>query len=102
MDKLQAVHDYYEGLHKRIKYNIYTIEDDMYFHVPFIDINSLRDISRIRSKRNFPKLYLSFSPADLATALIHLTTNAIQYKVTTKKYQAIGYLNRRKTKRIPM
>ena len=45
MDKVQAVHDYYEDLNKKIQYTICTTEDDMDVRVPSIDIASLISIS---------------------------------------------------------
>ena len=80
--KLQAVHDYYEGLHSRIQSNLCPIEDYMDFHLPYLDITSLRRISRIQEKSHFPDLGIYLSPEDFPTELIHININSIQSKAT--------------------
>ena len=54
--------------------------NNMYVHVPSLDINSLRAIYRIQAKSHFPKLDISFSPEDLPIELVHLTVNDIKSK----------------------
>ena len=78
MDKVQYVHDYSKGLHERIHSNICPTENDMDIHVTYIDINSLRSISRIRENTQFTNLDITLSPKNLPTELIHITINAIQ------------------------
>ena len=94
MDKIQALHDYYEFLHAWIQSNLCLIEDDMDVHVPSIYKTSLRSISCIQSKSYFPNLDISFSPEYLPTELIHITTNSIQTKATTPEEQDLGNFTR--------
>ena len=83
VEKVQAVHDYSEGLHTRIHSTIFPKEYYMDVHVPSICITSIIAISHIRAKIHFPNLYLYFSPEYFPAALIHLTINYIQPKATT-------------------
>ena len=62
MDKVQAVHDYSEGLYERIQYTICPTEDDMDVHITSLDITALKATFRIRAKIHFPKLDISFYP----------------------------------------
>ena len=94
MDKVQPVHDYYEGLYTRVNYNLCTTEYDMNLHVPYIYITSLRDISRIQANIHLPSLDIYFSPEYLPTELIRLTINSIQSKANTTEEQSIGYFTR--------
>ena len=87
MDRIQAVQDYSEGLNARIQYDLCSTKDDMYVYVTYLDITSLRAISHIPEKSHFPNLGISLSHEDFTTGLVHITINAIQYKVTTPEEQ---------------
>ena len=94
MNKVQASHDHYEGIHAMIQSTLYTIEVDIYVHVPSLDINSLRSISLIRSDRQFTKFNISFSSEYFPTELIHITINNIQSNITTTEEQYLGHFAR--------
>ena len=83
MDKVQAVHDYYEDLNKKIQYTICTTEDDMDAHIPSLDITSLIAISYIRANSHFCNLYLPPPPEWFTTELVYININAIQSKAIT-------------------
>ena len=63
-------------------------------HVPYLDITSLRGISRIRANIQFPYMDIFFSPYNLPGGLIHITINDIQSKVTTPEEQSLVHFNR--------
>ena len=83
MDKVQAVHDYYEGIYASIQSTLCPIEDYMNVHVTSLDINSLRAIYRNREQNQFPNQDISLSPEDFFNEFIHLNINAIQSKAAT-------------------
>ena len=74
----------------------------MGFHVPSLDITSLRAIYHTIANRNFPKLDLSLSLEYFPTELIHLTINYIQSKATDPEDLDLGRFTKRKIKRISM
>ena len=71
-------------------------------HINSLDITSLKDISNTRSKSQFTNLDLSLYPEYLTTELINLTINAIQSRVNTTEYQALGYFTRINLNRLSM
>ena len=99
MNKVQTVHDYYEILHAGIQFTIFPTEDDMDAHFPSIDINQLRYIYQIWSKRHFTKLDISFSSEDLPTELIRLTITANKYNGYNPEEQALVNFTRINLKR---
>ena len=80
--------------------------NDLYGHIPSIDMNSIRAISRIRATNNGGRKneWLQdgdrFSEANLPIEFIETVINAIQSQATTPEEQALGYFTRKKLKRL--
>ena len=83
MEKVQAIYNYFEGLHASIQSTLLHTKYHMVLHVPSLDITSLRAISHIRAKSHFTNLGISFSPEYLPTKLFLLDINAIQSNAPT-------------------